>query len=106
MVSSDFEDYRQAKEQIAQLEAEMAEFRASSRELEQELELELEESEERHKNSQMKINELTLELDQVKVSKPPIYRHHLKLNFIHLFFCFFSMALLQVVTVSTDTMKP
>jgi len=67
MMSSDFEAYRQAKEQIAQLEAEMAEFRASSRELEQELELELEESEERHKSSQMKINQLTLELDQVKV---------------------------------------
>ncbi|KAF5096232.1 hypothetical protein DV451_004343 [Geotrichum candidum] len=66
MMSSDFEAYRQAKEQIAQLEAEMAEFRASSRELEQELELELEESEERHKSSQMKINQLTLELDQVK----------------------------------------
>lgn len=67
MSTLDYEAYRQAKEQIAQLEAEMAEFQASSRDLERELELELEESEERHKNSQNKINTLTAELEQWKV---------------------------------------
>lgn len=67
MSTSDYEAYKQAKHQIAQLEAEMAEFQASSRELERELEMELEESEERHKNSQHMINTLTIELDQCKV---------------------------------------
>lgn len=69
MSTSDYEAYKQAKHQIVQLEAEMAEFRASSRELERELELELEESEERHKNSQHMINSLMMELDQFKVSR-------------------------------------
>lgn len=68
MSAADYEAYKRAKDQIAQLEAEMAEFQASSRELERELELELEESEERHKNSQHMIDTLKLELDQVKVS--------------------------------------
>lgn len=45
----DVEQFRRAKEQIAHLEAELADFQASSRELERELELELEESEEQHK---------------------------------------------------------
>lgn len=67
MSTFDYEPYQQAKEQIAQLEAEMAEFRQSSRDLEQELELELEESEERHKSDQNTINLLTMELDQSKV---------------------------------------
>lgn len=66
MSTVDYEGYMQAKHQIAQLEAEMAEFRASSRELEKELELELEESEERHKASQETINNLTLELENYK----------------------------------------
>lgn len=67
MSTYEHEPYRLAKEQIAQLEAEMAEFRASSRDLEEELELELEESEERHKNSQNAINLLTAEVEQSKV---------------------------------------
>lgn len=66
MSNIDYEAYQRAKHQIAQLEAEMADFRASSRELESELELELEESEMRHKASQDMINNLTLELDQCK----------------------------------------
>jgi hypothetical protein len=67
MSRSDFEAYKQAKDQIAQLEAEMAEFQASSRELERELEMELEESEERHKTLQNTINMLNLELGEYKV---------------------------------------
>lgn len=63
----DQHEYQQAKEQIAQLEAELAEFQASSRELERELELELEESEERHKESQYTINKLNAELNDFKV---------------------------------------
>lgn len=68
MSLAEIHNYKQAKDQIAQLEAEMAEFRAASRELERELELELEESEERHKGLQNKINDLNLEVDQYKVS--------------------------------------
>lgn len=68
MSSSDNEGYRRAKEQIAHLESELAEFQASSRELERELELELEESEEQHKKSQFAINKLNSELDEWKVS--------------------------------------
>ncbi|KAF5099566.1 hypothetical protein D0Z00_001576 [Geotrichum galactomycetum] len=66
MSRSDFEAYKQAKDQIAQLEAEMAEFQASSRELERELEMELEESEERHKTLQSTINMLNLDLGEYK----------------------------------------
>ncbi|KAF5114647.1 hypothetical protein DV113_000302 [Geotrichum candidum] len=66
MSRSDFEAYKQAKDQIAHLEAEMAEFQASSRELERELEMELEESEERHKSLQNTINVLNHELDEYK----------------------------------------
>lgn len=67
------EGYRQAKEQIAQLEAELAEFQASSRELERELEVELEESENKHKQQQDKVDELTHELNEWK-------NKHLELN--------------------------
>lgn len=72
MSAADYETYKQAKDQILQLEAEMAEFRASSRELEHELEMELEESEERHKNSQHMIDSLTMDLDQCKVCYTPV----------------------------------
>ena len=48
-------------------EAELADFQASSHELEQELELELQESEERHKESQLQINKLTAEVQAWKV---------------------------------------
>jgi chromosome segregation ATPase len=61
------EGYRQAKEQIAQLEAELAEFQQSSRELENELELELEESEQRHKRVQKKVFELNNQVNEWKV---------------------------------------
>lgn len=59
--------YVKAKEQIAQLELELAEFRATSRNLERELELELEEAEEQHRISQDMIVNLTVEVDQWKV---------------------------------------
>lgn len=58
--------YRQAKEQIAQLEAELAEFQASSRELEKELELELEESEQKHKNLTNQVESLTGQVNEWK----------------------------------------
>lgn len=63
----DQQQFTRAKEQIAQLEAELAEFQASSHELERELELELEESEERHKKSELTINRLTIEINDWKV---------------------------------------
>lgn len=80
MSEFDYEPYQLAKEQIAQLEAEMAEFRMSSRELEMELEMELEESEERHKQSQTTINNLTIELDQWKVCIQSFTQNLLKTN--------------------------
>lgn len=67
MASTENEQYDRAKEQIAQLETELAEFQASSRELEQELEAELQESEERHLQSQLQINKLNAEIDDWKV---------------------------------------
>lgn len=60
------EAYKQAKEQIAQLENELAEFQASSRELEKELEMELEESEQKHKHLNNQVESLTAEVSEWK----------------------------------------
>jgi predicted nucleic acid-binding Zn-ribbon protein len=59
--------YRRAKEQIAQLEAEISEFQVSSRELEKELEVELEESERRHKELEAKVERLSYEVKDWRV---------------------------------------
>lgn len=60
------EKYRRAKEQIRQLEAEIAEFQESSRELEAEMEQELEESERKIRNLELKTYELTEDRDEWK----------------------------------------
>uniref|UniRef100_A0A060T5T0 ARAD1C07568p n=1 Tax=Blastobotrys adeninivorans TaxID=409370 RepID=A0A060T5T0_BLAAD len=60
------EGYARAKEQIAQLEAELAEFQATSRELEREMELELEEAEQRQKGLEKKVNSLTADVSEWK----------------------------------------
>lgn len=56
------------KSQIATLESELAEFQASSRELEAELEKELEASEKQHRTLKEKNEALRYEVDEWKVS--------------------------------------
>ena len=56
------------KSQIATLESELADFQASSRELEAELEKELEASEKQHRSLREKNESLRYEVDEWKVS--------------------------------------
>jgi prefoldin subunit 5 len=58
------------KSQIRELEAELADFQASSRELEQELEKELEASEKQHRDLRHKNETLRYEVDEWKVYSP------------------------------------
>lgn len=63
------------KSQIRELETELADFQASSRELEQELEKELEASEKQHRDLRSKNEALRYEVDEWKVSQafpPPL----------------------------------
>jgi len=62
------------KSHIRELEAELADFQASSRELEQELEKELEASEKQHRDLRNKNEALRYEVDEWKVaiSPPPV----------------------------------
>jgi predicted nucleic acid-binding Zn-ribbon protein len=55
------------KSQIRELEAELADFQASSRELEQELEKELEASEKQHRDLRNKNEALRYEVEEWKV---------------------------------------
>jgi predicted nucleic acid-binding Zn-ribbon protein len=58
------------KSQIKELEAELADFQASSRELETELEKELEASEKQHRELRNKNEALKYEVDEWKVISP------------------------------------
>lgn len=61
------------KTQYEQLEAELADFQASSRELETELEKDVEEAEKRERQLREKVEALGYEVDEWKVGK---YRYH------------------------------
>ena len=67
--STSLEDLlRYYKSQYEQLEAELADFQASSRELETELERDVEASEKRERQLQEKVESLGYEVDEWKVS--------------------------------------
>ncbi len=58
------------KAQYEQLESDLAEFQASSREIEAELEKDIEASEKRERDLQSKAEKLGYEVDEWKVSSP------------------------------------
>jgi len=60
------------KSQIQQLESELADFQASSKELEQELEKELEASEKQHRDLRNKNEGLRYEVEEWKVRLEPL----------------------------------
>lgn len=61
------------KSHVRELEAELADFQASSRELEQELEKELEASEKQHRDLRNKNEALRYEVDEWKVVISPLH---------------------------------
>lgn len=66
--SSDAEELLYYKSQYEQLEVELAEFQASSRELEAELEKDIEASEKRERHLKGKVETLSYEVEEWKVN--------------------------------------
>lgn len=70
------QDLAYYKQQYEQLDGELQDFQASSRELEAELEKDIEASEKRERQLKEKVEGMGFEVEEWKVSSPPMSRPH------------------------------